>query len=359
MNQARTDGLRVVVTGATGNIGTSVVDALSEDSRVGSIVGIARRQPEWTRPKLLVEPLDLSTAPRDRLDAVLDGADVVIHLAWLFQPTHDPAATWRANVIGAMRVFEAVARCEVPALVYSSSVGAYSPGPKDRPVDERWPTHGWPGAAYTREKAYLERALDAFAASHRDTRVARLRPAFVFKRESAQQQRRLFAGPFVPGFVARPELIPFVPNVPGLRMQAVHSADIGEAFRLAALNPVRGAFNIAAEPVVDAALLAQLLHARTVTVPAGVVRAAVAAAWRMHAVPASPDLFDAVMRIPIMDTTRARTDLGWHPRYSAQDALGDFLAGLRERGGLDTPPLAPSVRGGRLGEVATGVGSRH
>lgn len=353
------NGLRVVVTGATGNIGTSVVDALSEDSRVGCVVGVARRQPEWTRPKLLIEPLDLTTASPEELDGVIDGADVVIHLAWLFQPTHDPAATWRANVVGAMRVFEAVARCGVPALVYSSSVGAYSPGPKDRPVDERWPTHGWPGAAYTREKAYLERALDAFAATHADIRVTRLRPAFVFKRESAQQQRRLFAGPFVPGSLARPELIPFVPDVPGLRVQVVHSADIGEAFRLAALNPVRGAFNIAADPVVDAALLARLLRARAVPVPASVVRAAVAAAWHLHAVPASPDLFDAVLRIPIMETTRARTDLGWRPRYTSEEALGEFLAGLREGGGMGTPPLTPSVRGGRLGEVVTGVGSRH
>ena len=82
----------------------------------------------------------------------------------------------------------------MPALVYASSVGAYSPGPKDRAVDEGWPTHGWPGASYTREKAYLERVLDAFEARHPGVRVVRMRPGFIFKRESAHEQRRIFGG---------------------------------------------------------------------------------------------------------------------------------------------------------------------
>lgn len=353
------DGIRVVVIGATGNIGTSVVEALSGDSRVESIVGVARRQPEWSPPKLRIHQLDLATVSDDELDAVLSGADAVVQLAWLFQPTHDPATTWRTNVLGTLKVFDSVIRCGVPALVYSSSVGAYSPGPKDRLVDENWPTHGWPGAAYTREKAYLERALDTFTLAHQQTRMVRIRPAFVFKRESATQQRRLFAGPFTPNKLIRPGLIPVVPDIPGLRMQAVHSADIGEAFRLAVLNPVRGAFNVAADPVVDPELLAELLEARTVPVSARLARTAVSAGWRLHALPASPHLFDAVLRIPLMDSTRAQTDLGWTPQYTAADALTEFFTGLRERSGMPTPPLTPSVPGGRLAEIATGgVGSR-
>ncbi|WP_199430094.1 NAD-dependent epimerase/dehydratase family protein [Qaidamihabitans albus] len=353
------DGLRVVVTGATGNIGTSVVEALSQDPRVGSIVGIARRQPEWSLPKLEIATLDLAAdPPGERLDALFTGADVVIHLAWLFQPTHDPVTTWRANVLGSVRVFDAVARCEVPTLVYSSSVGAYSPGPKDRRVDEHWPTHGWPEAAYTREKAYLERVLDGFGRANPQTRLVRIRPAFVFKRESASQQRRLFAGPLLPTGLVRPGFVPVVPDLPGLRVQAVHSADIGEAFRLAALNPVRGAFNVAAEPVVDASLFAELLHARTVRMPAWPARAALSAAWRLHALPASPGLFDAVLRLPLMDTTRAKTDLAWTPRYTASEAVAEFLTGLREEAGMPTPPLAKPSRGDRLRELSKGVGSR-
>jgi nucleoside-diphosphate-sugar epimerase len=350
--------MRVVVTGATGNLGTSVVEALGAVPEVDSIVGVARRKPRWSHPTLTIEQLDLGTADDAELDSVFADADAVVHLAWLFQPTRDPATTWRANVLGSLRVFEAVARCAVPALVHSSSVGAYSPGPKDHAVTEDWPTHGWPGAAYPREKAYLERALDAFEAEHPSIRVVRLRPGFVFRRETASQQRRLFLGPFVPTSLVRPGVIPVVPTTPSLRIQVVHSADAGRAFALAATRDVRGAFNIAADEVVDGATVARLLDARPVTVPSRLLRAVVAAAWTLRLVPASPGLLDAVLRLPLMDTTRARTELGWTPRHTADEALTEFLTGLRERAGEATPPLAPSVPGGRLGELATGVGRR-
>ncbi|MDQ0381650.1 NAD-dependent epimerase/dehydratase family protein [Amycolatopsis thermophila] len=355
MNSPASTGLRVVVTGASGNIGTSTVQALGRDPGVASIVGVVRREPERTPPKVRWHTADLA---EDQVNHVVRGADVVIHLAWLFQPSHDPALTWRSNVLGAIRVFEAAAREQVPALVYSSSVGAYSPGPKDRPVPESWPTHGWPGAAYPREKAYLERYLDGFERANPDMRVVRLRPGFVFKREAASEQRRLFAGPFIPGSLVRPALIPVIPDVPGLRLQAVHSADIGEAFRLAALKDVHGAFNVAADPVVDAPALARLLGARTVPVPAWALRAAVAAGWYAHLLPASPGLLDTVLRLPIMDTTRARDELGWIPRHDSLQAIGEFLSGLRRGVGMDTPPLAPDDAGRRLHEVNTGIGSR-
>jgi UDP-glucose 4-epimerase len=329
---------RVVVLGASGNIGTSVVEALSRDPEVGSVLALCRRPPDLALPKVTWGRADITT---DDLTARLRGASAVVHLAWLFQPTHQPAVTWANNVEGGIRVFRATAAAQVPKLVYSSSVGAYSPGPKDEPVPESWPTHGWPQAAYTREKAYLERILDALELAEPDLTVVRLRPGFVFKHGAASEQRRLFAGPLLPGRLIRPGLVPVVPNLPGLRFQAVHTVDVAEAFRLAVHAPVRGPLNVAAEPVVDAALLADILHARVVPMPAGPVRAALAAAWRLHLVPASPDLFDAVLRLPIMDSTRARTELGWSPRHTAREAVEEFLRGLRHGAGLPTAPLAP------------------
>lgn len=348
--------VHIVITGATGNVGTSVIESLAEEATVTSILGLARRLPKWRAPKAQWAQVDIA---HDELVAHLRGADALIHLAWLFQPTHDPVITWRSNVEGSIRVFSAAADAGVRTIVYASSVGAYSPGPQDRPVDESWPTHGWPNAGYTREKAYLERVLDAFEREHPDMRVVRLRPGFIFKRESAAEQRRLFAGPLLPNGLARPGLIPAVPDLPGLRFQALHSADAGQAYRLAITRDVRGAFNLAADPVIDAAQLAELLGARTFRVPIGPLRAALATAWHMHLIPASPHLFDAVLRLPIMDVTRARTELGWSPRHSALDAIRAFLDGLREDAGMDTPPLARDTGGRwRVQEFITGIGQR-
>ncbi|MFD2357459.1 NAD-dependent epimerase/dehydratase family protein [Nonomuraea ferruginea] len=161
--------------------------------------------------------------------------------------------------------------------MYASSVGAYSPRPKDVPVDESWPTHGFPGAAYGREKAYVERVLDVFENDNPGIRVVRMRPGFIFKREAASEQRRLFAGPFLPRRMVKTGRIPFVPDIPGLKLQVLHAEDAAEAYRLAVTKPVSGAFNIAAEPVLDPRTLAELLGARVVPVSGPLARAAVSA----------------------------------------------------------------------------------
>jgi UDP-glucose 4-epimerase len=348
--------MRVVVVGATGNVGTSVVQALAADPSVESILGLARRLPAWSLPRTEWAAADVrwsDVVPHFR------GADAVVHLAWLIQPSRDRSVTRAVNVEGSDRVFRAVAEAGVPALVYASSVGAYSPGPKDRAVDESWPTDGIPSSFYSRDKALVERSLDRFEEAHPDVRVARLRPALIFKREAASEIRRYFAGPLLPSPLLRPELIPVVPRMERLRFQAVHSQDVGEAYRLAVTRDVRGAFNVAAEPVLDPDRLGEILGARPVPAPAGALRAGAWLSWRLRLQPTPPGWLDMALAVPIMDTGRARAELGWEPRRGADEALLELIEGMRESAGMDTPPLAAGASGPlRVREVTTGVGAR-
>lgn len=181
--------------------------------------------------------------------------------------------------------------------------------------------------------------LDTYERQHPQIRVVRMRPGFLFKETAASEQRRIFGGRHLPGPLIRPDLLPFVPDLEGLRFQVMHTDDAAEACRLALLNDVRGAFNLAADPPVDAQVLAELLDARIVRLPRRAVRAALAAAWGLHAVPASPHLFDAVLRLPLLDSTRAREELGWRPEWSATEAIEEFLRGVRKGSGEATEPL--------------------
>src|SRR5436305_10553924 len=212
--------MRVVVVGATGNLGTSTLRSLARDARVDSILGVARRRPEVEVPKVEWAEADIRSAD---LVSLFEGADAVIHLAWLIQPSRNEHETESVNVVGSERVFGAVADAGVPRLVYASSVGAYSPGPKDRQIDEGHPTEGIPSSFYSRHKAAVERILDRFEAATPSVSVVRLRPALIFKSDAAAEIRRLFAGPFLPNALISRSLIPVVPDVPGLRFQAVHS----------------------------------------------------------------------------------------------------------------------------------------
>lgn len=355
--------MRIVVVGATGNVGTAVVRALLATPQVDSVVGVARRPVSdadspaaLTSQRLEWRTADIGTDP---LEPVFAEADCVVHLAWLFQPTHHPSVTWANNVGGASRVFDAVRRQRVPTLVSVSSIAAYSPRDGDEPTDESWPTHGASVAPYATQKAYQERLLDALERDAPLCRVVRMRPAFIFQRDAATQQRRLFGGPFVPGRLVRPAIIPILPFPYDLTLQTIHADDVASAITSAILLPVSGAFNLAAEPVLDKDSVAALLRARPVVVPASLVRAGLAAAWRLHLAPADPWLFDALMRLPTLSIERARRELDWRPTVPADEALGEFLVGLREGATGTTPPLSGEASGpGRIHELATGVGER-
>lgn len=350
--------MRVVVVGATGNLGTSVLRSLETEDCIESVLGVARRIPSLSMSKVEWAQADVVG---DDLAPHFRGADAVILLAWIIQPSRDLNKQWMVNVEGSTRVARAVEEAGVPSLLYASSVGAYSPGPKDRRVDESWPTGGIPTSYYGRHKAEVERRLDRFEREAPGVRLVRLRPGLVFKKEAAEGIRRLFAGPFFPSALADPALINVVPDIDNLRSQVVHSYDVGEAFRLALIDEnARGAFNLAAEPVLDAAEIGRILNATTVPVSARLARAGAGLSWRLRLQPVPPGWLDLSRQVPIMDTTRAKTELGWTPQYSADETLLDVLEGLRAGSGLDTPPLSRETGGPfRIREILTGVGGRE
>src|SRR3954468_3627308 len=117
--------MRVVVTGATGNVGTSVLQALAADPEVHEIVGIARRLPRWQNPRTRWVAADVAS---DDLGAACAGADAVVHLAWLIQPARDYAELERVNVEGSRRVFEAAAAAGGGGVVAPFLIRVYLPG---------------------------------------------------------------------------------------------------------------------------------------------------------------------------------------------------------------------------------------
>ncbi len=350
------DRMRIVVTGATGNVGTALVRTLAADATVESIVGLARRPTRLQVPKTTWVQADVASG--DLTGAFAD-ADAVVHLAWLIQPSRRESITRAVNVDGSRRVFEAAARAGVRTLVYASSVGAYSPGPKDRAVNESWPTGGISTSFYSRHKAEVEGILDAFSRENPRVRVVRLRPGLIFQRAAASGIRRLFLGPLLPRALLRPTLIPVVPDVARLRFQAVHALDVAEAYHQAVVREVEGSFNVAAEPVLDPAMLGRVLGARPVPIPGAVLRVVADVTWRARLQPTPPGWLDLALGVPLMDVTRARQELGWEPTMSAGDALLELIEGIRDGAGtVGAAPLDPSTGGPlRSREFTSGVGS--
>ena len=189
--------MRVVVTGASGNIGTGLLAALEADERVAEVVALARRLPDpqaghgTGTGKVRWRQADVA---RDDLAGALQGADAVVHLAWALNPSRDRAELRRINAGGSQRVFTAAVAAGARTVIHASSLGAYAPGPKDRLVGERWPTTGIPGFGYSEDKVAVERALDLLEAAHPGVRFVRMRPVLVLKRGAAAHLRRELIG---------------------------------------------------------------------------------------------------------------------------------------------------------------------
>lgn len=342
--------MRIVVTGGTGNVGTAVIEALSRQDSVDEIVCVARRRPsfaETSTPGRVAAPrvrwvgVDVAIDPLD----VLDGADIVIHLAWQIQPIRDEKRLHRVNVGGTIRVVEAAALRGVGRVVVASSVGAYAAGGGHRPVDESWPVSGIATSVYSRQKAEVERHLDRLERAHRDLAIVRMRTSLVFARRAAAEIDRYFLGPLVPSSLIGRGLLPVLPVPRDVRFQVVHSSDVAEAYRSAALGDARGAFNVAAEPVLTADDLAGALHARRLNISERVLRFGAATTHALRLQRTSPGWVDLGLGAPTMDIGRAHRELGWHASRSARDVLDELVGGLADRAGADTPPLRPGRNG--------------
>jgi UDP-glucose 4-epimerase len=347
--------VKVVVTGASGNVGSQVVRALRAPTPGDEVVGLSRRVPEAGQLSVEWRAADIVA---DDLTAHFAGADAVVHLAWVLQPSHDLATLQAVNVTGSARVFSAVAEAGVPRLVYASSVGAYSGAPACEMVEESWPTDGVPSSSYSRQKAYVERLLDVFECRHPEVAVARLRPGLVFQAPAAEEIRRYFAGPLLVNRLVRPRALPVLPWPRGLSFQAVHAEDLGAAFAAAVHAGARGAFNLAADPPLDGDVLAERFGARRTGIPLALLRWAAAGSFLCHLQPTEPGWLDLAAASPLMSTAKARADLAWQPARSSLDALDQLLEGLRRAEGFPTPPLDAASSGpGRVTEFSTGVGS--
>jgi nucleoside-diphosphate-sugar epimerase len=328
---AETD-LTVAVTGPTGTFGAGLVPRLQDDDRVARVVGIARRPFDpaargWTK----MEYRQGDVRDPEALAEAFRGVDVVVHLAFLITGNASRATTRAINVDGTLNVFRAAAAAGARRFVYASSVAAYGfAADVPDPVDEEWPVRPAARLFYAQEKAELEELLATQAVGAPDMTLYLLRPPVVVG-PNVVGGKDVLPGPLAPlgrALFGRPRRLPVpVPLVvPRLRLQLVHEDDVGLALQLCvvAAGPP-GAYNVAGDGVLTAVDVAREFGALPVALPAAPAQLAARAVARLPFLPPAAEWVEAAGRPVIMDTTKAREELGWTPRYSGLEALRDTL----------------------------------
>jgi len=332
-------GLTVAVTGPTGEIGIAFLRALERSDLVTEVRGMARR-PFDPQSKGLNKTryVQGDVLDRDAIDRLVEGADVVVHLAFLI--FGNPQQSREINLTGSRNVFEATAASGAKRLVYTSSVAAYGFHESNPlPLHEDLGPAGTEDFYYSAQKAELEATLlEALA----DSTVA----AYVFR-------------PSIVGGPDSPILVTNVPYVgtpsatppalrrivdkmpqpgpvildPGTPMQIVHADDVADALVKAVEGQGSpGYYNLAAEGEFTMSDLARELGWRSIAVPDVAVDLTAELVKRLPGMP-SQAAWIQTARIPVvMDTSRAREVLGWEPVHDAMATLHATVAGAKEAG---------------------------
>jgi nucleoside-diphosphate-sugar epimerase len=329
-------GLTIAVTGPTGEIGISAMTALEKRDEVARIVGMARRDFDpvaqgWTKTEYRRGDI----LDRAAVDALVADADVVIHLAYLIMGTREESR--RINLTGTRNVFEAtVAAARPRRLVYTSSVAAYGYHTDNPvPLTEDVPARGSAEHYYSEQKAECEAVLHEIT-DGADLEVYVLRPSIVAGPKapllaSSMPWRQVLEA--VPAALREPlaavqSVLPLLPD-PGVGVQLVHHDDVADAVALAAVGAgAPGAYNLGGDGTVSVAEVAKATGTRAIRVPHAAARAASTVLAKLPLVPAAAEWIHTTRAPMVMDTTRAKTELGWRPNYSSAETLQSLARSL-------------------------------
>ena len=330
------DRLTVAVTGPTGEIGQAVVAALERSRDVGRVLGMARRPfdpVEHGHRKLSYRRGDV--LDRTAVADLVKEADVVVHLAFIIMGGAEESR--KVNLEGSRNVFEAAVAAEAKRLVYASSVAAYGfHGNNPQPLTEEVPAHGSAGHYYSAQKAEVE-ALLAQTLKESATAAYVFRPCVVGGRDApmlidslpyTQISERL------PRAVLNlldgvPILKPVLPD-PATPFQLVHHDDVASAMRAAVLGRgTPGVYNLAAPGVLTVAGLARELGWYSIPVPELAVDAVAEMVGRLGFLPSQIQWVTAFREPVLMDTAKARRELGWRPKHDALETLRETITSAR------------------------------
>jgi nucleoside-diphosphate-sugar epimerase len=272
------------------------------------------------------------------LGAAFEGVDTVVHLAWGFQPSHNIDYLHRLGVGGTAAVLQAARTAGVRHLVHMSSVGAYSRAPGQR-VDESAAREGIESLAYSLHKAAAERLLDSYEqqAGEAAMLISRLRPGFVVQPDAASALLRYGLPGYVPARLLT--LLPILPLDRRLSIPVVHSDDLADGIVRVIERRAGGAFNFAGEPPVTRDDIAAALGARPVQLPAKALSLLAGIGWRVRLQALDPGWIDLAFSVPLLDTSRARTELEWTPAIDSRQALSGTIKAMAQGRSANSPVL--------------------
>jgi len=327
----------IAVTGAAGLVGRHLLPVLAARPDVERVLGLDVREPERRPRNVEFARVDIAGT---ELQPVLEGIDVVVHLAGVVDPVPDVELMARVNVGGTRHVLDAAASVGVRRVVRISSATVYGAWPNNPvPLTETAPLRPNPHFSPAVQGAEVERLLADWRAEHPGVTVTTLRSAPVVGPGAERIPARILLG--------RPAL-----RVRGaeLPVQVVHVDDLVAALVLVATRDLPGVFNVAADGWLEAAEARELIPpSRVPVLPAEVMERMLARTWALGLGDVPPGVVPYLTHPWAIANGKLKAE-GWAPAHTNADAIREALASLPPR---DARPAV--VAGAGVAVVATGT----
>jgi UDP-glucose 4-epimerase len=317
--------MRYVITGGSGYIGSRLVDLLERRDDTEKIVICDVAAPKGYRPHTEYERLDVRD--RQAVRSVLERVrpDVLVHLAFILNPSHDEEFAYNVDVNGTHNVLEAADKVGTRQVLVTTSGVAYGAFPDNPvPLTENDPVRGVAGFTYARDKTESDRLCQLWAATHPERVMTIVRPCIVF-------------GPNVDNYLVRLwTKQPFAVDVGTIdrQIQFVHEDDVVEGITALLLGRHAGAFNVAGDGLMTNGECAELIGTPVRKMPLRVYRGLARVMWKLRQSEVPPGGIEFALHSWLLSNEKLKRTTGWSPKYTSRET---FEITMRAHGKM--PPV--------------------
>jgi UDP-glucose 4-epimerase len=309
-------GLRLAITGATGDFGRSVLRWALDSGDIAEVTALGRRPTGTEHPKLREELLDLSG--RFDLNAV-SGYDALIHLAYCVEEPRDKRQAYRVNVVATRTLLAEANRVGIGHLILTSSANAL--GVAACGTGEQLPEGAYPGGDqntdnyYFFHKALLEHAANWHWANttEESTKLAVARPCYVVGEHFDNSGLQAFLAKYV-----------LYPSPKRSYYQFLWHSDLVEAYATILIDGLTGIYNIAPTDQTSVAEITALNGGRLIPGPLRPLKIGADLMFRLRLAPFSGHW--VTLGDPLLDSRLLRTTTTWRPSMSSAQALQKYIS---------------------------------
>ncbi|MCB2186362.1 MAG: SDR family oxidoreductase [Deltaproteobacteria bacterium] len=306
----------ILVTGSEGYIGRLVLEALAADpGELTTIVALDLRETTRPLPGVIHVALDIRSPELARVMAE-HGVQAAVHLAAVVNPGKKPdrELLHSVEVGGTENLLQAALAAGVDKVIYTSSGAAYGYYADNAAwLDENDPIRGNPEFIYSDHKRQVEELLAAWRQEHPELKQLILRPGTILGATAHNQITALFDGRAVVGLAGAES--PFV---------LIWDQDVVGAILRGIAHDQSGIYNLAGDGILTMRQMAALLGKPYLSLPVGLVKAALALLKKLSLTPYGPEQVNFLRYRPVLANRRLKEEFGYVPQKTTRQVFDYF-----------------------------------